>query len=183
METYGLLDMGIVDIIMMMILVIIMMCSLFILVCGIIMAITKKDTCCFSAIGKVRKESNMKTYSFIMKLLRLDETRSMNDIADALYGAGCDDATFSMSNNVALLDFDRESESREEALESAMNDIIDAKVCGGCCVINDNKEKQLSPSEKQEIIEYLESQRNGPPIKYDLEKLGAGYFSLTKKLK
>jgi hypothetical protein len=45
------------------------------------------------------------------------------ELADALFRAGCDDATLSKSGGKLRLDFDREAESLEEAVTTATNDV------------------------------------------------------------
>jgi hypothetical protein len=45
------------------------------------------------------------------------------EIMDALYEAGCDDATVSRSNGTVSMDFDRPAASLTEAIVSAINDI------------------------------------------------------------
>ncbi len=44
-------------------------------------------------------------------------------IADALYGAGCDDALVSVQCGVPYVDFDRDSDSFEEAVLTAIRDV------------------------------------------------------------
>ena len=55
-----------------------------------------------------------------------DVTQISMDDADALYEAGCDDATFGSSGGVAFGDFDREAESLEAAIRSAIRDVQSA---------------------------------------------------------
>lgn len=43
------------------------------------------------------------------------------DLADALFEAGCDDASPGICNGVVSIDFDREAESLEQAIQSAIN--------------------------------------------------------------
>jgi hypothetical protein len=45
------------------------------------------------------------------------------ELADSLFRAGCSDATFGKSEGKLWLDFDREAESLEEAVTTAMNDV------------------------------------------------------------
>lgn len=51
-----------------------------------------------------------------------------SEIADKLYEAGCDDALVGCSNGVMIASFDREGDSFEEAVLSAMNDVRGADV-------------------------------------------------------
>lgn len=63
----------------------------------------------------------MKNHEFRLVLADLTEV-SMDD-ADALYEAGCRDATFGSCEKLAFGDFDRESATLEEAVRSAIADI------------------------------------------------------------
>jgi hypothetical protein len=46
-----------------------------------------------------------------------------DDIADALFAAGCDDGTPGTCNGVFSIDFHREAASLEEAIRSAIKDV------------------------------------------------------------
>jgi hypothetical protein len=46
-----------------------------------------------------------------------------DDIADALFAAGCDDGTPGTCNGVFSIDFHREAASLEEAIRSAIEDV------------------------------------------------------------
>ncbi len=63
----------------------------------------------------------MKNHEFRLVLAGLSDV-SMDD-ADALYEAGCSDATFGSCDGVAFGDFDREAETLEEAIRSAIADV------------------------------------------------------------
>jgi hypothetical protein len=59
--------------------------------------------------------------------LVLGSVQSMTDeIADTLYDAGCDDGTPFSSQGVAAIGFSREASSLEEAVRSAIADVIKA---------------------------------------------------------
>jgi hypothetical protein len=63
----------------------------------------------------------MHTYDFTLILappLELTE-----DLADALFAAGCDDSTPGTCNGVFSIDFHREAPSLEEAIRSAIEDV------------------------------------------------------------
>ena len=68
------------------------------------------------------------TYTFTVILAGVSEVTEA--MADALFEAGCDDATPASSGGVVRLDFDREAESLGEALGSAVVDLEKA----GCRV-------------------------------------------------
>jgi hypothetical protein len=62
-----------------------------------------------------------KTWDFTLVLKGVSDLT--DDLADALFEAGCDDATHSMVGGKPLLDFSREAESLEEAVLTALEDI------------------------------------------------------------
>jgi hypothetical protein len=64
-------------------------------------------------------------YSFSLVLSGFGEIT--DEIANAIYGAGCDDALLGVQEGAAFLDFDREAGSLEEAIFSAIRDV---KNCG-----------------------------------------------------
>ena len=47
----------------------------------------------------------------------------MDEVADALFEAGCGDALVGSSEGVQFLDFDREAGSADEAVRSAVADV------------------------------------------------------------
>jgi hypothetical protein len=73
-------------------------------------------------MGNVSK----KEYDFTLILIGLEDMNA--EIADKLYEAGCDDALVGCSNGVTIASFDREGNSFEEVVLSAMNDIRGAAV-------------------------------------------------------
>ncbi len=70
----------------------------------------------------------MATYRFTVILAGLSEIS--DDLADALFEAGCDDGSPWSSEGVAAVGFDREAESFERAVRSAIADVQKA----GCHV-------------------------------------------------
>ena len=66
----------------------------------------------------------MKTYWFHVFLSGID--RMTDEIADALFEAGCDDATPSSSEGLAQVCFAREADSLESAICSALDEIKQA---------------------------------------------------------
>lgn len=68
----------------------------------------------------------MKTYNFTVGCKALDSGRDSDEIIDALYEAGCDDALVVERMGSFVLEFDREAPSLARALISALNDIIKA---------------------------------------------------------
>lgn len=59
----------------------------------------------------------MSMYNF--DVILNDASEITDEQADALFSAGCDDGTPFCSNNVALIHFDREASSLEQAIRSA----------------------------------------------------------------
>lgn len=70
----------------------------------------------------------MTCYRFVVVLRGLDEID--DDLANALYEAGCDDGSPFSSDGVAAVGFDREADSLESAIRSAVADVQKA----GCTV-------------------------------------------------
>lgn len=70
----------------------------------------------------------MKKYSFT--LILAGALQLTDEIADALFEAGCDDATPGTCEGVFSIDFHREANSLEEAIRSAIADVQTA----GCDV-------------------------------------------------
>lgn len=60
----------------------------------------------------------MKVYGFDVVLKGLTEVSE--DLADALFAAGCDDGTPASSNGLAWVHFDREAATLEDAIRSAV---------------------------------------------------------------
>ena len=63
----------------------------------------------------------MQTYTFTLVLR--DQTEMTEDLAEALAAAGCDDGLAGSSGGVAAVIFDREAESLEQAVRSAIADV------------------------------------------------------------
>jgi hypothetical protein len=63
----------------------------------------------------------MNKYDFTLILAESFELT--DDIADALFAAGCDDGTPGTCNGVFSIDFHREAGSLEEAIRSAIKDV------------------------------------------------------------
>lgn len=62
----------------------------------------------------------MKTYEFSIILKTAEIT---DEQCDALYDTGCDDGTIITRDGVALIAFDREADSLEDAIRSAVADV------------------------------------------------------------
>lgn len=68
----------------------------------------------------------MKKETHIFTLVLADENEITTELENTLYEAGCDDGMLFCKNQVVYIDFDRDAESLEEALISAINDIESA---------------------------------------------------------
>ena len=78
--------------------------------------------CCVCSCYWTNKRSAMKNYQFTVKLIATDITDSMEE---CLYSV-VDDALLYCSNNSVALDFDRDSDSLETAIRSAITNIENA---------------------------------------------------------
>ncbi len=65
-----------------------------------------------------------KTYAFTLVLSGVDELTP--EMADAIFAAGCNDATPWSSEGVVSIDFDRDAESLGDAIGSAVKDVARA---------------------------------------------------------
>jgi len=63
----------------------------------------------------------MHKYDFT--LILTESLELTDDLADALFAAGCDDGTPGTCNGVFSIDFHREAQSLEEAMRSAIEDV------------------------------------------------------------
>ena len=65
--------------------------------------------------------SKNRTYNFVLVLSGVSETDGR--VEDALYDAGCDDATLAFRAGIAYLEFDRRADSFEKAIVSAVHNV------------------------------------------------------------
>ena len=61
-------------------------------------------------------------FTLILKQRDLDDEAFVN-LSDRIYGAGCDDASVSSCDGVISIGFDREAESLEAAIQSAIGHV------------------------------------------------------------
>ncbi len=64
----------------------------------------------------------IKTYNVVLELLDVD-VDDLEDAANALYEAGCDDALVFATNGVAYIEFDRQAVSGFDAILGAQVDV------------------------------------------------------------
>lgn len=69
-------------------------------------------------------ETTMKTHQFTLILAGVSELTA--EAANALYEAGCDDATLCARNGTMYVHFDRDAQSLDDALRSAIDDVRSA---------------------------------------------------------
>jgi len=62
----------------------------------------------------------MQIFSFTIVL---DEINISDEMANDLYGGGCDDALLARQGGEVTLDFDREAEDEQSAIDSAIEDV------------------------------------------------------------
>jgi len=70
------------------------------------------------------KQSN--SYQFTLVLKNIDEKTA--GLEDSLYETGCDDALINYRNGAVYLEFDREANSLEDAVVSAITDVRSASI-------------------------------------------------------
>ena len=63
-------------------------------------------------------KTSSQTYDFTLILAGVPELT--DEVTDALFEAGCDDATVGQREGAVFLDFTREAKSRTEAIQSAI---------------------------------------------------------------
>lgn len=68
----------------------------------------------------------MKKEVHTFTLLLVNEHELTTDLEDALFEAGCDDGMLFSKNQVVYIEFDRDADSLEEAVVSAINDVESA---------------------------------------------------------
>jgi hypothetical protein len=120
----------------------------------------------------------MKKYSFTLILTGIDDLT--DDVANALFEAGCDDATPSESGGVVRLGFDREAKTLKDAILSAIRDVKKANI--GADVGRVDVEGFVTQSgiarrigrSRQVVGQYITGKRGPggfpPPIYHVLEK-------------
>ena len=78
-------------------------------------------------------------FRFILEGHFNTEDEKVDELADRLFECGCDDGTFGISRFIGTIDFTREADSLEEAINSAKKNVEAA----GCkikeIIINDGK--------------------------------------------
>lgn len=70
---------------------------------------------------KTQMKKMMSEYHFTVVVR--DAVADLSNLADQFFEAGCDDALLCSYNGTVYLEFDREADSAENAIKSALNDI------------------------------------------------------------
>jgi hypothetical protein len=113
----------------------------------------------------------MNTYNF--SLVISQPTMNFDEAADKLFEAGCDDGTFGISNGLYEIEFDREANSFEEAIRSAISDVKKAKIGSRILrvtpddLVNANEIAERSGKTRQAVALWRHGERGSgfPPIK------------------
>jgi hypothetical protein len=105
------------------------------------------------------------------------------ELANALFEAGCDDATLSKSHGRLWLDFDRESESLEKAILTAIADVraagrklripLDAECVDYCSLVTQAEIARRLKRSRQSIGQYVTGSRgpgNFPAAAFHLQE-------------
>jgi hypothetical protein len=68
----------------------------------------------------------MNTYTFPIACVSAEDGRTPDEITDALFEAGCDDALLLERAGMFVLEFDRDADSFDQAAVSAIHDVFSA---------------------------------------------------------
>tara|TARA_R110002072_G_C7964522_1_gene534205 strand:- start:44 stop:661 length:618 start_codon:yes stop_codon:yes gene_type:complete len=80
-----------------------------------------------AALAVMKKVNNMADYDFVLRFQLQDPNEDPENYLDALFEAGCDDATVGVGSHGSIsLNFIRESESAAEAIKTATQDVMAA---------------------------------------------------------
>jgi hypothetical protein len=82
----------------------------------------------------------MNTYQFLVTLA--EGTEHTDDLAEAVYGGGCDDGALFSTGGVVQVGFDRKAESLETAIRTAVADLERA----GCRVASVQIQREAIPA-------------------------------------
>jgi len=72
------------------------------------------------------KKGNSQVQTFIFTCTIADRTDFDLDLADAIYAAGADDSSVGSRDGVVTVDFDREAETLDQAVRTAIDDLAKA---------------------------------------------------------
>lgn len=103
----------------------------------------------------------MSTHAFTLMITNAHP--NTEGLEDRLFKAGCDDALICMRNDEVHLDFERESESRETAIECAIAAIRQAGFSSFLSAPNhprsgwSNPKRWLGADEEQNTLEHIEN--------------------------
>lgn len=88
-----------------------------------------------------------------------------DDVANALYSSGCDDATLSMRHGVAFLTFSRRAGTLKEAIFSAIADVHRAQIGADvervdtCDLVTQSEIARRADRSRQQIHQYITGER------------------------
>lgn len=119
----------------------------------------------------------MSTWSFTLVIS--PPTVGEAEAAERLYGAGCDDATFGVSNNVYRLDFDREAGTLQDAISSAIDDLVNADIGSSVRLVEVDPPKKAKKNARIRPLGRLES---GSVLTEAHETMRARFLSMLGQL-
>lgn len=88
-------------------------------------------------------------------------------VMDALFAAGCDDATVSMQHGLVYLEFSRAAQSLQDAIISAIKDVVDAGIgakvlrVDDCNLVTQSEIARRMGRSRQMVYQYITGER-GP---------------------
>jgi hypothetical protein len=118
----------------------------------------------------MKKNVCRREYDFALILSRVSDLTS--EVEDALFSAGCDDATFSIQYGYLYAEFSREAASMKDALLSAIRDVQKSKLgleavrVDECALVTPAEIGRKTGRSRQMIHQYITGQRgpgNFPP--------------------
>lgn len=120
--------------------------------------------------------------SYKFRIIVHDAVIDFSELETKFYNSGCNDALLSVSNNIVSLEFDRESDSLENAIDSALKNIQEAGFKQlEIFHISDQRREDLGKQMVQDLIKIFEL--TGQPIKQmKLDDNGVFYEVKNPKL-
>lgn len=99
----------------------------------------------------------MKQDSYNFRIIVYDAIIHFSELETKVYDSGCNDALLSVSNNIVSLEFDRESDSLENSIDSALKNIQEAGFKQlEIFHISDQRKEDLGKQMVQDLIEISE---------------------------
>jgi hypothetical protein len=127
------------------------------------------------SFGRIAHMAEVKDYSFTLIVGNVGELS--NEVEDALFVAGCDDATLSMQHGLLCIDFTRQAQSFEAAILSAIGDVKQAGIgaevlrVDECAIVTQAEIARKIGHTRQLVAQYISGKRGSgafPPPAYRL---------------